>query len=36
MWIATSINRDKILVEQNEIRNKLLVEQNSVSKEKRE
>jgi hypothetical protein len=34
--IATSISKDKLLVEQNEIRNKLLVKQNLVSEEKRE
>lgn len=34
--VATSINKDKSLVEQYEIINKLLVEQNSISKEKRE
>jgi hypothetical protein len=34
--VATSISRDKLLVEQDEIRNKLLAERNSVSEEKRE
>jgi len=34
--VTTSINRDKLLVEQDEIRNKLLVEQNSINKDKRE
>lgn len=34
--VATSINKDKLLVEQDEIRNKSLAEQNSVSEEKRE
>ncbi len=34
--VATSISKDKLLVEQDEIRNKLLVEQNLVREEKRE
>jgi len=34
--VATIINRDKLLVEQDEIRDKLLVEQNSINKDKRE
>jgi uncharacterized coiled-coil protein SlyX len=34
--VTTSINKDKSLVEQDEIINQLLVEQNSVNKDKRE
>jgi hypothetical protein len=34
--VATSTSKDKLLVEQNEIRNKLLVEQNLVNEEKKE
>jgi hypothetical protein len=33
--VATLISKDKLLVEQDEIRNKLLVKQNLVSEEKR-
>jgi hypothetical protein len=34
--VVTSINRYKLLVEQDEIRNKLLAKQNSINKEKKE
>ncbi len=34
--VATLVNRDKLLVEQDEIKNKLLTERNSVNEDKRE